>query len=118
MQNETIKYKYYYRPGYGRNEFLINIFNGAEIESFVPDFLTAISSLNPNLNDITDLWMNDENAMTFESDFGEFILSRDIWGFAFVMSKESQHCIQKIYNLLLSNGYFELVPFIKKRNVK
>ncbi|MEO8237068.1 MAG: hypothetical protein ABI576_03095 [Flavobacterium sp.] len=76
-------YKYYFRPGYQSQDLLIDIFDGAESETFNADFLNAIAEVNPRMIDIVDLWMNDEVLMTFDSEAGQFTISKDIWGFAF-----------------------------------
>jgi ribosomal protein L40E len=103
------KYKYRYRPGYGSDELLIDIFHGAENDGFLVDFSEAVASLNPTLKEVQDLWMNDEILMEFESDCGAFILSKDIWGFAFVMAAENQKGLEKIHQLLSSDINFESI---------
>ncbi len=60
-------YKYYFRPGYGTSELLIELFYGAENNDFISDLLTAISELKPEVIDIIDLWMNDETLLNINS---------------------------------------------------
>jgi len=102
-------YQYYFRPGYQSKELLIEVFDGAENESFVSDFVSAISKLNPKMIDILDLWMNDEVLMTYDSDVGKFTLSKDIWGFAFIMAENNQDGLIQINSILEKGNLFEKV---------
>ncbi|MCP2026658.1 hypothetical protein L1276_001802 [Flavobacterium sp. HSC-32F16] len=103
------QYKYYFRPGYQSEELLLDFFDGAENESFVSDFLHAISELNPKMIDILDLWMNDEVLMTYESLAGKFTLSKDIWGFAFIMAENNQDGVVQINSILEKAALFEKI---------
>ena len=55
-----MKYKYHLRPGYKSQNLLIEIFSGAENEDFFANFFDSIKGINPKVDKITDLWMNDE----------------------------------------------------------
>lgn len=103
------QYKYYFRPAYQSEELLLDFFDGAENESFVSDFLNAISELNPKMIDILDLWMNDEVLMTYDSEAGKFTLSKDIWGFGFIMAENNQDGLVQINSILEKNELFEKV---------
>lgn len=103
-------YHYYFRPGYQSEELLIDIFGGAENETFFPDFMNAIKEINPNMIDILDLWMNDEVLMTIDSAVGKFTVSRDIWGFAFIMADNNQEGLHRINSILEQAEQFEKVP--------
>lgn len=100
-------YKYKFRPEYGSSNdslrLLIEFVEGAENESFLSDLLNAISELNPNIEDITDLWMNDEILINIASEMGGFIISKDIWGLAFIMAGNNQECLLKINSILEAN---------------
>ncbi|WP_289664422.1 hypothetical protein [Flavobacterium panacagri] len=102
-------YKYHFRPGYQSKELLIAIFSGAESESFLFDFLHIIREINPKTTDILDLWMNDEILMTYNSEIGEFTISKDIWGFAFIMADDNQDGLYKINSILEKSELFEKV---------
>lgn len=102
-------YQYYFRPGYQSEELLIDIFGGAEKESFFPDFMEAIKEIKPKMNDILDLWMNDEVLMTIDSDAGTFTVSKDIWGLAFIMADNNQEGLQRINSILEQSQQFEKV---------
>jgi hypothetical protein len=102
-------YQYYFRPGYQSEELLIDVFGGAEKESFFPDFMEAIKEINPKMIDILDLWMNDEVLMTIDSDAGTFTVSKDIWGFAFIMADTNQEGLQRINSILEKSEQFEKV---------
>jgi hypothetical protein len=102
-------YKYHFRPGYQATELLIDVFSGAESETFNTDFLHAIEELNPKMIDILDLWMNDEVLMTYDSEIGKFTISKDIWGFAFIMADGNQDGLAKINSILEKTELFEKV---------
>lgn len=100
------KYKYYFRPAYNSEDLLIDIFDGAENETFMADFLHAIEDLNSKMIDILDLWMNDEVLMSFESKAGKFTVSKDIWGFAFIMTENNQEGLTRINSVLEHSELF------------
>ncbi|MRX39172.1 hypothetical protein GJU43_07795 [Flavobacterium sp. LC2016-23] len=102
-------YQYYFRPGYHLEELLIDVFDGAEKETFFPDFMHAIREIQPKLIDILDLWMNDEVLMTIDSEAGKFTVSKDIWGFAFIMADNNQEGLHRINLILEQAQHFEKV---------
>ena len=104
-----MKYKYHLRPGYKSQKLLIEIFSGAENEDFFTDFFDSIVEINPKVDTINDLWINDEYLLYINSDIGSFSISKDIWGFAFIMSEENQECLNKINLILLKNQNFQKV---------
>jgi hypothetical protein len=104
-----MKYKYNFRPAYKSQELLIEIFSGAENEDFLSDFLNAISEINPKVENIKNLWMNDEDLFEITSDSGFFLLSKDIWDLAFIMSEENQECIHKINSILSEDKNFQKI---------
>lgn len=102
-------YKYHFRPEYGSEKLLIEIFNSLEKEEFLSDFLDAIKILKPKVVDLEDLWMNDEILINVNSEIGEFILSKDTWGFVFLMSENNQECLFRINSILEIAENFEKV---------
>ncbi|WP_353103310.1 hypothetical protein [Myroides odoratus] len=102
-------YKYHFRPGYGSEKLLIKIFNSLEKEEFLSDLLDAIKILKPEVIDFEDLWMNDEISINVNSEMGEFILSKDTWGFVFLMSENNQECLFQINSILEIAENFEKV---------
>jgi hypothetical protein len=102
-------YRYHFRPGYQSKDLLIDIFGGAENENFNWDFLNAIAEIEPEMTDILDLWMNNEVLMTFDSDAGLFTLSKDVWGFAFVMAENNQEGLHRINSILECSELFEKI---------
>lgn len=104
-----MKYKYHLRPGYKSQKLLIDIFNGAENEDFFSDFFDSIIEINPIVDKINDLWMNDEYLLDVTSDIGSFSISKDIWGFAFVTSEDNQEGLNKINMILLENKNFQKI---------
>jgi len=107
--DKPIKYKYHYRPGYGSESLLIEFISGVENETFGADLFDAIKEINPKLQGRDDLWMNDEILYTVSSDSGQFTLSKDIWGFAFLMADDNQTCLLQINNMLLKDDRFEKI---------
>jgi hypothetical protein len=103
------QYQYHFRPGYKSQELLIDIFGGAESDNFNSDLLSAIAEIKPKMTDIVDLWMNDEVMMTFDSDAGQFTISKDIWGFAFIMAENNQEGLTRINSILENSEMFEKV---------
>ena len=101
-----MKYKYYLRPGYKSQDLLIEIFSGGEDECFLTDLLDSISEINPKVDKMNDLWMNDEIEIEVSSDIGLFYVSKDIWDLAFIMSDNNQECINKINLILLKDKNF------------
>jgi hypothetical protein len=104
-----MKYKYHLRPGYKSQNLLIDIFSGAENEDFFSDFFDSIAAINPIVDKINDLWMNDEYLLDFTSDIGSFSISKDIWGFAFIMSDDNQESLNTINLILLKDLNFQKV---------
>lgn len=101
-----MKYKYYLRPGYKSQDLLIEIVSGAEDEYFLTDLLDSLSEINPKVDKMNDLWMNDEIEIEVSSDIGLFYVSKDIWDLAFIMSDNNQECINKINLILLKDKNF------------
>ena len=59
--------------------------------------------------DILDLWMNNEVLMTFDSDAGQFTISKDIWGFAFITAENNQEGLTWISSILECSELFEKI---------
>ena len=58
---------------------------------------------------LEDLWMNDEIVYSINSAAGSFILSKDIWDFAFIMADNNQISIIRIDELLAADKRFEKI---------
>ena len=102
-------YQYYFRPAYHSEKLLIDVFNGAENETFTADFLQTIHEIKPKMIDILDLWMNDEVLMTIDSEIGQFTLSKDIWGLGFITAEDNQEALVRINSILEKSEMFEKV---------
>jgi hypothetical protein len=94
------EYSFIRRPGYGSKNYLIEILSSESESVILTDLLSAIKELNPKLNDIQDLWMNDEILIHIECDRGQFIFSHDIWGLTFLTADEDQALVNHISNIL------------------
>ncbi len=102
-------YKYYCRPGYGTKDLLLEIFNEVENKSFLDDLFLALKSIKPQINDIEDLWMNDEILINVNSDLGKFTISIDNYDMAFIIAENNQKCILEIDKLLINNNLFKKI---------
>ena len=104
-----MKYKYHFRPAYNSEDLLIEIFSGVEDKNFITDLFNSIKEINPEIESIMDLWMNDEVIFQVKSDIGFFSISKDIWDFAFIQSEKDQECMNKINSILFKNIHFQKV---------
>lgn len=103
-------YHYHFRPAYFSEEFLIEIYDGAENEGFLGDFLHALAPIAANITDFTGSGMNDEVQMDCSSELGMFQLTKDASGLVFVMARENQKAIAKIHKLLSADPKFRNIP--------
>lgn len=103
-----MKYKYHLRPEYKSQKLLIEIFSGVKNEDFFSEFFDSIVEINPKVDRINDLWMNDEYILDIKSDIGSFSISKDIWDLAFIMT-ENQECLNQINLLLLKDQNFQKI---------
>lgn len=120
VQSLITPYKYYKRPGYGTEKLLLEFILESPETKIENDLLSTLKDINPKIDSIIDLWMNDEVLFKISSDKGSFLLSKDIWGFAFIMADENQPVIECIDEILKNNSLFERqeVDFEKYRSFK
>lgn len=106
-------YRYRLRPGYGSKELLIELLPESANQVFLDDLLGVLNQVNAKVTDMQDLWMNDEVLLSFESDLGPFVVSKDVWDFVFIMAPGNQPAILKIEQSLHANAQFqrEVVDF-------
>jgi hypothetical protein len=102
-------YKYHYRPGYGSEKLLLEFLSGVEDESFISDLFSAIKSIQPEIMGNENIWMDDTFTYTMHSTIGNFILSKDIWNFAFMHADYNQDCLDTINQLLLEDVRFKKI---------
>lgn len=100
-------YSYSFRPAYGSSDMLIEFNRGASKESFMEDLAEELKPMNAKVESNLDAWMNDEVWIYFNSDEGKFMLTKDIWGFVFIMSDSSQGAIYAIHEVLQKSDKFE-----------
>jgi len=112
-------YKYQFRPAYGSSELLFEFFASGDDE-FVKTLLSTLQGINPKIDSTEDLWMNDEVLLNISSEKGTFELSKDVWGFVFIMAKNNQSCLQWIDEVLRKSDRFEKekVDFEKFKKAK
>ncbi len=100
-------YTYHLRPDYGSNKLLLEFVLDSSDTEFGRDLLTTLKDLNPKVDSFEDLWMNDEVLLNVSSDKGAFLLSKDVWDFAFIMAENNQSCIILIDEILNNTGLFK-----------
>jgi hypothetical protein len=100
-------YKYHLRPGYGSDELLLEFFLDDTDTAFNTDLLATLQAINPQIEAVQDLWMNDEVIFQISSSEGSFSLSKDIWGFAFIMAGSNQLAVKHIAKILAHSALFE-----------
>jgi len=98
------KYSYKYRPHFGFTGFLIEFFKGSEDADLLKDVLIALESIKPKAQPLVDLWMNGEVMIPFESNIGEFEISKDNYDMVFILGKES--VTKMIHEILEANSNF------------
>ncbi len=103
------KYKYHYRLGHDSDKMLIEFISKVESENFGTDLFDALREIDPILIGHEDLFMNDETLYYVKTNLGQFMLSKDIWNFAFIMSEDNQACVNQINNLLFKDHRFEKI---------
>lgn len=103
----NVPYSYKLRPAYGSKKYLIEFGRGTEKESFIPDLIENLKTLNCQIEYTLDLWMNSEIIIQVKSDSGSFELSKDIWDLIFIMAEENQELILKIDGILSENPLYE-----------
>ena len=102
-------YKYYYRPGYNSDKLLIEFISGVENENFLDDLFDALKESDPGITEQQDLWMNDEVLFRVSCSLGQFTLTKDVYGLAFIMANGNQACLKEINDLLLKDDRFEKI---------
>ena len=113
-------YKYHLRPGYGSDKLLLEFILDSSDTDFYKDLFTTIKDIGPKIETVENLWMNDDVVLHLSSDKGEFLFSKDVWDFAFILADNNQPCIKLIDEMLNNSSWFtkEEVDFEKYRNVK
>ena len=119
-RNLGTPYIYRLRPGYGSDKLLLEFILGSSDTEFIKDLLTALKDISPVIDSVADLWMNDEVLFSMSSTQGAFLLSKDIWDFAFITAEENQSCLKLIDSILSNNSLFEKeeVDFKNYENLK
>ena len=106
MTHLRVPYKYHIRPAYGSSELLLQFNLNSSDTEFIKDLFNVLSSIEPKVNSLQELWMNGEILLHIHSTIGEFCLSRDIWDFAFLTAEENQPCIKAINEILDQSPLF------------
>ena len=99
------------RLGFESADWLIDMVIDADHDCFISQLISTLAPLQPKILRTTDLWMNDETQILFNSNEGKFLLSIDIWNIAFLMADKNQPIIHTIAELLKQSGDFREVEF-------
>lgn len=99
-------YRYLLRPGYGSDELLIELLPETADQAFFEALFSVLRQMHTKVDDIFDLWVNNEVMLRCESDHGPFVISKDVWGFVFIMALENQEAIVEIEKALGQSGRF------------
>jgi len=112
-------YRYRVRPGYGSTELLIEFQLKSAHQAFFDELLKVLKQLNGKVSNVSDVWMNDEVSLHFDSDAGPFLVSKDIWDFVWIMAPKNQNAILKIEEALRTYAQFqqEFVDFEEYKKV-
>ena len=106
MINDSPKYTYKLRPGYGTDRLLIE-FNGLEDpEYFLFEILHMLCLAGFKSKEMLNLWMNDEIQVNLSSPNGAILVSLDVWGLVFIVGNNNQTDILRIDGLLQKSGAF------------
>lgn len=100
-------YRYHLCPGYGSKELLIELLPKSADQVFLDELFGVLRQANATVKDVQDLWVNDEVLMSFESDWGPFEVSKNIWDFVFILAPENQPVILKIDQAMQANPQFQ-----------
>jgi hypothetical protein len=113
-------HKYLLRPGYGSDKLLLEFILDSSDTDLYQDLFTTLKDINPKIEAVDDLWVNDEILLHISSDNGDFLFSKDFWGFVFILADNNQSCIKLIDEILNNSSWFkkEEVDFEKYKNVK
>jgi hypothetical protein len=113
-------YTYYLRPAYGSDELLLEFVLDSNDIEFNKDLFWTLKDIYPKVESVEDYFLNDAVLFKVSSNEGEFSLSKDIWGFAFLRAEKNQECIKKIDSILKESNFFlkEEVDFAKYKNVQ
>lgn len=113
-------YKYRLRPGYGSDKLLLEFFLNDTDTEFDKILFITLKDINLKVDTVEDLLMNDEVLMHVSSDKGAFTISKDIWGFAFIMAENNQPCIDLLDGILSKSELFqkEEVDFENYKSLK
>jgi len=113
-------YKYHLRPGYGSDKLLLEFILDSSDTDFDKDLFTTLKDIGPKIERAENLWMNDEIEFHISSDKGDFLFSKDVWDFAFILADNNQSCIKLIDEMLNNSSLFkkEEVDFEKYKNIQ
>ncbi|MFN3149745.1 hypothetical protein [Bremerella sp.] len=97
---------YCVRPGYGSGELLIEFSPDSAVQTFFAQLMDVLNGIGTRVTSGHDLWMNDEVLLVCESDHGDFLISKDIWDFVFIMAPHNEPLIHAIDDALNRSEHF------------
>jgi hypothetical protein len=104
-----MKYTYKLRPAYDSDELLIKLDGKDQPNELQTDLILILEQNGFQLNELKDIWQNDELCFLFQSHNGIIVFSRDtVWDFFFLLGQNNnQSDILKLDIILSENPLFE-----------
>lgn len=99
-------YTYNLRPAYQSEELLIEFISHVDSKEFLEDLFDLLTNNGYKVNEVEDIWMNDEVLIHIDTPNGKVFLSKDIWGCVFILGEDNQEDIFHIHRLLKNSSDF------------
>ena len=99
-------YRYIVRPAEETGALLIEFLDLPANKEFIKHIIHAFESVNVQVVNYGDLWMNDEIVLNASSDIGPFTIFRDAADYYFITANDNPGAIPKLDALLDSAAHF------------
>ncbi|PHR46508.1 MAG: hypothetical protein COA32_10210 [Fluviicola sp.] len=106
---KNLNYSYKLRPAYNSKEQLIEFVKIGNADSFMKKLISVLGKNGFSLDDISDVWMNDEIWIHLKSSSGKITITKDIWDMIFILGEKNQEDINRINQILIDSGQFEKI---------
>jgi hypothetical protein len=105
----STQYNYIIRPAEGTGDLIIEIIDLPEDKDFVKQLIRAFESINIQVVNYEDLWMNDEIVLNAASDTGPFTIYRDAAGGYYITANDNPDIIPVLDKILSDTGLFSKI---------
>lgn len=99
-------YQYNLRPAYQSEELLIEFISHVDSKEFLDDLFQILTNNGYKVDEVEDIWMNDEVLIHIDSPNGKVYVSKDIWGCVFILGENNQTELLHIHYLLKESPDF------------